>query len=73
LRRAIALGIDVGREVELLREGSAVPAQSPITVNMSGYDAAFRSEMSRYDPARARAHLLKTSMIEGVRAAASVP
>lgn len=57
LRRAIALGIDVGREVELLREGSAVPAQSPITVNMSGYDAAFRSEMSRYDPARARALL----------------
>ena len=57
LRRAIALGIDVGREVDLLREGSAVPAQSPITVNMSGFDAAYRSEMSRYDPARARALL----------------
>ena len=57
LRRAIALGIDVGREVDLLREGSAVPAQSPITVNMSGYDAAYRSEMSAYDPARARALL----------------
>lgn len=57
LRRAIALGIDVGREVELLREGSAVLAQSPITVNMSGYDPAYRSEMSAYDPARARALL----------------
>lgn len=57
LRRAIALGIDVGREVELLREGSAVRAQSPITASMSGFDAAFRSEMSQYDPARARALL----------------
>ena len=57
LRRAIALGIDVGREIDLLREGSAVRAQSPITANMSGYDATYRSEMGQYDPARARALL----------------
>ena len=57
LRRAIALGIDVGREVELLRDGSAVPAQSPITVNMSGFDAGYRSEMGTFSPARARALL----------------
>jgi ABC-type transport system substrate-binding protein len=57
LRRAIGLAIDVEREITLLRNGSAVPAQSPVTLNMSGYDPAWRSEMSRYDPARARALL----------------
>ncbi|MCA0241891.1 MAG: ABC transporter substrate-binding protein [Proteobacteria bacterium] len=57
LRRAIGLAIDVEREITLLRNGSAVPAQSPVTLNMSGYDAAWRSEMSAYDPARARALL----------------
>ena len=57
LRRAIGLAIDVSREVELLRSGSAVVAQSPVTVNMSGYDAAFRCAMSEYNPARARALL----------------
>jgi ABC-type transport system substrate-binding protein len=57
LRRAIGLAIDVRREIQLLRHGSAVQAQSPVTVHMSGYDPAWRSEMSRYDPARARALL----------------
>ena len=57
LRRAIGLAIDVQREITLLRHGSAVPSQSPVTLNMSGYDNAYRSEMSQYDPARARALL----------------
>ena len=57
LRRAIALGIDVPREIGLLRHGAAVAAQSPITLNMSGYDTAYRSEMSEYSPSKARALL----------------
>jgi ABC-type transport system substrate-binding protein len=57
LRRAIALAIDVEREVELLRHGSAVLAQSPVAVHLSGFDPRFRSEMSQYSPARARALL----------------
>ncbi len=57
LRRAIGLGIDVPREIELLRHGSAVMAQSPITLNMSGYDPAYRSTMSEYSPTKARALL----------------
>jgi ABC-type transport system substrate-binding protein len=57
LRRAIALAIDVGREIELLRHGSAVAAQSPVAVHLSGYDPAYKSEMSDYNPARARALL----------------
>ncbi|MCL4699078.1 MAG: bicyclomycin resistance protein, partial [Burkholderiaceae bacterium] len=57
LRRAIALAIDVRREIDLLRHGAAVPAQSPVTVHLSGYDPAYKSEMSEYSPARARALL----------------
>ncbi|MFN0185868.1 MAG: ABC transporter substrate-binding protein [Aquabacterium sp.] len=57
LRRAIGLGIDVPREIGLIRNGAGVAAQSTIAVHLSGYDSAFRCEMSSYDPARARALL----------------
>jgi len=57
LRRAIGLAIDVRREIDLLRHGAAVPAQSPVTVHLSGYDPGYRSEMGEYSPARARALL----------------
>jgi ABC-type transport system substrate-binding protein len=57
LRRAIGLAIDVRREVELLRHGSAVVAQSPVAVHLSGFHAAWKSEMSEYSPAKARALL----------------
>ena len=57
LRRAIGLGLDVEREIRLVRNGGALPAQSPMAVHLSGYDPAFRCEMSAYDPARARALL----------------
>jgi ABC-type transport system substrate-binding protein len=57
LRRAIGLAIDVPREIELLRHGSAVAAQSPVAVHLSGYDPAYRSEMGEYQPAKARALL----------------
>ncbi|MFG6467347.1 ABC transporter substrate-binding protein [Roseateles sp. BYS87W] len=57
LRRAISLAYDVRKEIRLARRGQAVPAQSPLKPNTSGYDAAFKSEMSDYDPARAKALL----------------
>jgi ABC-type transport system substrate-binding protein len=57
LRRAISLGIDIEREIRLLRHGQAIPAQSPIMPHTSGYDPAFRSTMSEYSPARAKALL----------------
>jgi ABC-type transport system substrate-binding protein len=57
LRRAIGLAIDVEREITLLRHGAAVAAQSPVAVHLSGYHADWRSEMSQYSPARARALL----------------
>ncbi len=53
--RAIGLANDVPREIDLLRHGSTVLAQSPISLNMSGYDPAYRSMMSEYSPTKARA------------------
>ncbi|EHR73779.1 ABC-type dipeptide transport system, periplasmic component [Burkholderiales bacterium JOSHI_001] len=57
LRRAIALAYDNEREIRLVRRGQAVPAQSYVLPHCSGYDPAFKSEMSDHDPARARALL----------------
>ena len=57
LRRAFGLGIDTEREIRLIRRGMAIPAQGPITPHTTGYDPKFKSEMSQYSPARARALL----------------
>ena len=57
LRRALSLAYDVRKEIRLARRGQAVPAQAPIVPHTSGYDPAFKSEMSDFDPARAKALL----------------
>lgn len=57
LRRAIALGMDVAREIRLVHRGQAKVAQSTIAPGTRAYDPEFRSEMGEYDPARARALL----------------
>ena len=57
LRRAIALAVDVEREIMLVRRGQAVPAQSPIAPGTWGYDPAFHSEMGEHNLARAKALL----------------
>ena len=57
LRRAIGLALDTRREIALVRRGQAVPAQSIIVPSTTGYDPAFKSENSDYDPARAKALL----------------
>ena len=57
LRRAIALAVDVEREIRLVRRGQAIPAQSMLPPPVWGYDPAFKSEMSDFDRARARALL----------------
>jgi ABC-type transport system substrate-binding protein len=57
LRRAIALAVDVEREIALVRRGQAVPAQSVIAPGTWGYDAGFKSEMSEHNLARAKALL----------------
>ena len=57
LRRSISLATDVAAEIALVRRGQAVPAQSPVVPHTTGYDPAYKSEMSDFDPARSRALL----------------
>jgi ABC-type transport system substrate-binding protein len=57
LRRAIGLSIDVQREIQLVRRGQAVPAQSPVVPHTNGYTADFKSSMGDHDIARAKALL----------------
>jgi ABC-type transport system substrate-binding protein len=57
LRRALNLAQDLDREIRVVRRGQAIAAQSPVSPNLYGYDPAFKSENSDYDPARAKALL----------------
>jgi ABC-type transport system substrate-binding protein len=57
LRRALALAYNTPREIALMRHGQLLPAQSVMPPQVSGYDPRFKSEMSEYDPARAKALL----------------
>ncbi len=57
LRRAISLAVDLDKEIRLVRKRQAMPAQGPIGPGTWGYDPAFRSEMSEFNLARAKALL----------------
>ena len=57
LRRAIGLAFDGAAYIRHVLGGLAIPAQSTISPFTSGYDAAYKSEMSDFDPARAKALL----------------
>ena len=56
LRRAISLAYNIEEEVYLVRNGTAIAAQSLIPPGVLGYDPAFNLGKS-YDPARAKALL----------------
>jgi ABC-type transport system substrate-binding protein len=57
LRRALSLAVDLEREIQLVRRGQAIPAQSFVGPNTWGYDGGFKSEMSEFNRAKARALL----------------
>jgi ABC-type transport system substrate-binding protein len=57
LRRAIALAVDVEREIRVVRRGQAIVAQSIVAPGVWGYDPAFKSEMGEFDRAKAKALL----------------
>jgi ABC-type transport system substrate-binding protein len=57
LRRALALAVDLEREIQLVRRGQAIPAQSFVGPNTWGYEPAFKSEMSEFNRGKARALL----------------
>ena len=57
LRRAICLGVDVEREIRLVRRGQAIPAQSPVLPHSYAFNNKFKSENSEYNVPRAKALL----------------
>jgi ABC-type transport system substrate-binding protein len=57
LRRAIFLAVDLDREINIVRRGQAIKAQSPVMPNTNGYDPKFKSENSEYSVPRAKALL----------------
>jgi ABC-type transport system substrate-binding protein len=57
LRRAIALGTDVNRQISSVWRGQAMPAQSVVAPSTWGYDPRYKSENSDYDLPRAQALL----------------
>jgi ABC-type transport system substrate-binding protein len=57
LRRAIALAYNYHEDIQVIRNGGAVKAESAIPPGVAGYDPGFRSAQMSYDPARARALL----------------
>ncbi len=57
LRRAIGLAFDGPSYISHVHGGFGAPAQSTLAPHTSGYDPAYKSEMSDYSPARAMALL----------------
>ncbi|SHN00773.1 ABC transporter substrate-binding protein [Rhizobacter sp. OV335] len=57
LRRAIRLAIDVTREINGVRRGQAIPAQSMVAPGTFGYDPNYKTENSDYNVPRAKALL----------------
>ncbi len=56
LRRAIGLAYDIDAEVNLIRNGTAIEAQTPLPPGILGYDENFNMGRT-YDPAKAKALL----------------
>jgi len=57
LRRAMWLGYNLNEDINVIRNGGAVKAESPIPPGVAGYDAAFRNPYGEYSPAKANALL----------------
>jgi len=57
LRRAMVLAHDRPAEIEIIRKGQAIAAQSPVPPGVVGYDPDFHSEAQEHDVARAKALL----------------
>jgi len=57
LRRAMSLAVDVDKEIRIVRRGQAIAAQGPIAPGTFGYEPGFKSTLSEFSLARARALL----------------
>ncbi len=57
LRRAISLAYNTRDEIAIIRKGQAIPADTPFSPGVAGYEPGFRTTMSEYDVAKAKALL----------------
>ena len=57
LRRAISLSYKTQDEIAILRKGQAIPAQTPYSPGVAGYDPNFHTSAGEYDVAKAKALL----------------
>jgi len=57
LRRALVMAHDRDAEVNTIRKGQAIAAQSPVPPGIVGFDPAFRTQAQNHDPAKAKALL----------------
>jgi len=57
LRRALVHAHDRTQEINIIRKGQALPAQSPVPPGIVGYDPEFRSPATDFDPTKAKALL----------------
>ena len=57
LRRAISLGYMTQDEINIIWKGQAIPAHTPYSPNVAGYDPEFRTSANEYNPAKAKALL----------------
>ncbi len=57
LRRAISLAYNVRDDIAIIRKNQAIPANTPYSPGVAGYDPAFRTTANEYDVAKAKALL----------------
>ncbi len=57
LRRAISLAYKTEDEINIIWKGQAIPAMTPYSPGVAGYDPNFRTSAGEYDPAKANALL----------------
>jgi ABC-type transport system substrate-binding protein len=57
LRRAISLAYKTKDEIDVIRKGQAIPADTPYAPGVAGYDPHFHTSAGEYDVAKARALL----------------
>jgi ABC-type transport system substrate-binding protein len=57
LRRAIALGYRSTDEIAIVYKGLAIPASTPYSPGVAGYDVNFKSTLAEFNPAKAKALL----------------
>ncbi|MEP7156731.1 MAG: ABC transporter substrate-binding protein [Betaproteobacteria bacterium] len=57
LRRAITLAYKTQDEISVIRKNQAIPAQTPYSPGVAGYDPAFRTSANEYSPSKANALL----------------